>query len=311
MDPLRSSLSRAEAARALGIPISVIDALVTSGAVRCKEDAIPASELETIFRDALLRLYRAEAVPAPQPVKAEEPQIELEAEPLVTHNIAEYNAAPIEVEKPEMRIAVRYVPRRQIGGAFNQVRFTLLQISNTGLRIRHGETLLPGEEAKLTLSLQKPARTFHLRARVVWTSIAQRGDDPTFCISGLRVTDDGDRLREVVALMRDARELAVDEKTTKVERKETPQPLRSVSDDEVAAILKALRRLTSDPIEANRWYTRARFALSEPQVRRAAPVRAADRDQVLGIWEYLERRIDIAKIAGVVNWSHGARAAAV
>jgi PilZ domain len=309
MDPLRSSLSRAEAARALGIPITVIDALVTSGAVRCKGEAIPASQLETLFRDALLRLYRADA--APPPVKAEEPEIAIEAEPLITHNIAEYNAASAETEKPEMRIAVRYMPRRQIGGAFNQVRFTLLQISNTGLRIRHTETLLPGEEAKLTLSLQKPARTFHMRARVVWTSIAQRGDDPTFCISGLRVTDDADRLREAVTLMRDARELAVDEKSAKVERKETPQPLRSVSDDEVAAILKALRRLTSDPIEANRWYNRARFALSEPQVRRAAPVRAADREQVLGIWEYLERRIDIGKIAGVVNWSHGARAAAV
>jgi hypothetical protein len=321
MDPLRSSLSRAEAARALNLPIPVIDALIAGGALRCRNDRIAAGDLESLLRDALLSLYRAEAQPVggaqpqpqaqPQAEPAVETEIELDAEAaVITHNIAEYNEAPQVGDRPDLRIAPRYVPRRQIGGKFNQARFTLLQISNTGLRIRHDETLLPGEEARLTLSLQKPARTFHMKARVVWTSIAQRGDGPTFCISGLRIADDGARLREAVALMRDARELAVDEKAAKVERT-TPQPLRAVSDDEVAEILKALRRLTSDPVEATRWYNRARFAMADSEVRKAAPVRAADREQVLGVWEYLDRRIDIAKIAGVVNWSHSARAAAM
>ena len=48
----------------------------------------------------------------------------------------------------DARIAPRYIPRRSIGGVFNKTKFTVMQISSTGLRIRHDETLLPGEEGQ-------------------------------------------------------------------------------------------------------------------------------------------------------------------
>lgn len=220
------------------------------------------------------------------------------------------------VEKLDLRVAPRYIPRRQVGGTFNQTKFSILQISTSGLRIRHDQTLLPGEEGRLTFALLKPPQSFLLKARVVWTSIAQRGDDPTFCISGLRVVEGVERLRRAVDLLREARELEVDRETTRRSSRDTSTPpspaaLRGLSDEEVASILRAVRKFASDPVEASRWYARARFAMVDEQVRAAIPPRARDREEILGVWEYLERRIDVRKVAGVVSWMRSTRAAVV
>ncbi|HEV8657510.1 MAG TPA: PilZ domain-containing protein [Thermoanaerobaculia bacterium] len=323
MEPLTSLLARDEAPRKLELDRQIIDALIGSGAVRCRvadgQEMIPLGHLEAFFRDALLRLYRSEASEAPgvaaaHDEKAREPlykEIDFdvdEDQAQITRSIREFEE-PV-TEKPDLRIAVRYIPRGQIGGMFNQVKFTVLQISNTGLRIRHQQTLLPGEEAKLTFSLLKASRSFAMRAKVVWTSIAQRGDDPTFCISGLRVTETPDRLCQAVDVLRDKRELQADMATTRRPQSgKTPPALRGVTDEEVALVLKTIRRFASDPIEANRWYARARVAAADEAVRRVAPQRASDREQVLGIWEYLNHSVEIPKIAGIVSWTRNYRTA--
>jgi hypothetical protein len=73
----------------------------------------------------------------------------------------------------------------------------------------------------------------------------------------------------------------------------------------MALVTAAIERFANDPVEANRWYSRARFSLSDENVRRLAPPRPRDREEVLGIWEYLERQVDIGKIAGVMSWVRG------
>lgn len=179
-----------------------------------------------------------------------------------------------------------------------------MQLSTTGLRIRHDETLRPGDVARITVSLQRPARTFAMQARVVWTSIAQRGDSPTFCISGVRVIDLGP-LQQVIHHLREARDLQPDEG-----RRRNASPLSGLTDEEVASIIRTVRRFSADPVEAGRWYSRARFALADEQVRAAAPQRARDREEVVGVWECLDRSIDISKIASVVTWLRQTRASA-
>ena len=78
------------------------------------------------------------------------------------------------------------------------------------------------------------------------------------------------------------------------------------SDDEIAMVTAAIQKFAQDPVEASRWYSRARFALSDEHVRRIAPPRPRDREEVLGIWEYLERQVELEKVAGVVAWSRAA-----
>lgn len=328
MEPLTRTLSREELAVATSLGRRAVDALVNSGTLGTARDGtIAAADAEELLRKALMGLYRAEAAAAPvaaeaPAVKAEpegEQEFEIERFSFDTTPVAEpaapvipFNAPAAEEEGPDLRVAIRYVPRRQIGGTFNRVKFTVAQISNTGLRIRHQESLLPGEEARLSFALMKPPRTFVMKARVVWTSIAQRGGE-SFCISGVRVIDFPERLHQAVDLLREARELSADAtaRRTTASTTRTAAPLRDVSDEEVAAILKAVRHFASDPMDASRWYARARFSVTDEAVRRAAPPRATDREQVLGIWEYLSRRVDLQKIAAVVSWSRNLRTAAV
>jgi hypothetical protein len=296
-------------AEILDLPPSIVDKLVRSGQFPSTSEGVPAEVIQKYLSESFVRLFQAQAaIPVakeePAPMPAREPQTDVES--VIIRSVAEYEEE-MRADAPEMRIAPRFVPRRQIGGTFQHSRITLVQISTTGLRIRHDDVLRPGDVARLTLSLQRPARTFAMQARVVWTSIAQRGDSPSFCISGLRVLDLGP-LQQVLHHLREARDLQADEGRRRANQ--NPMALSGLTDEEVASIIRAVRKFNSDPVEANRWYTRARFALVDDAIRAAAPTRGRDREEVVGVWEYLERKLDLAKVASVMLWLRQTRACA-
>jgi hypothetical protein len=284
-----------QTATILGLPHSAGETLVREGHL----SSMSASAIQTYLSQSFIRLFQAQAA---QP----EPVIEAKEEPndsLITRSIVEFEEE-LRGETPDLRVAPRYVPRRQVGGVFHSMPFTLIQLSTAGLRIRHDDTLRAGDVARLTLSLHRPERIFTMQARVVWTTIAQRGDGLPYCISGLRVVD-AESLQDVIRPLRDARDLHADEG-----RRRRVQPLSGLTDDEVAAIIRVVRRFHSDPAEAARWYGRARFALEDESILAAAPPKARDREEVVGVWECLERRLDIAKVASVVTWLRQTRASA-
>ena len=267
-----------------------------------------------------------DAVPAPdapspvQHAAAPEPELEPEGEsaaiaaPPATQIAIDREVAP-PVQYDDTRTNPRYVPRRQITGIFHDVRFTIVQLSASGLRIRHTDPLLPGDEAKLTFALLSPPRSFVMRARVVWTSAARYGgaSDASFSISGLRITEHGERLAKAVELLLAAHDLEPD-------RRQHPRPgyaadeamaPASVTDDEIALVLKATQRFAADPLEATRWYGRGKFALSDEQVRRAAPPRPRDREEALAVWEFLDRQLELEKVTSILAWTRKSRPRAV
>ena len=350
MPPLSGSLTREEAAELLQLTPPMLDALLERGQLLCHysggEPRIPIAQLETFLRDSLVRLYRFEArldadlvppekaaISSPQsegsrsaatqlplsssieeessiaaaPEPELEPERDFDRETLIT-----IEKEPAEPSYSDTRSAPRYVPRRQITGIFHDVRFTIVQLSATGLRIRHTEPLLPGDEAKLSFALLNPPRSFVMRARVVWTSAARYGSsggDATFSISGLRITEHAERLVKAVDLLLAAHDLEPD-------RRQNPRPgfasdealaPAAVTDDEIALVLKATQRFAADPLEATRWYGRGKFALSDEQVRRAAPVKPRDREEALAVWEFLERQVELEKVSSILAWSRKSR----
>lgn len=319
MRPLTTTLTPAEVANLLEVPPALVDALLDSGRILCHvkngEARIPLAQLEEFFREGLMRVYRAEgaiaetATAAPVvealPVMRDSfevpPAEELPSEPAAQATENQSPITPAEPTPPDQRRVPRYVPRRQIDGIFDDVRFSIVQISATGLRIRHREPLVPGSEAKLTFALLNPARSVVVRARVVWTSLASSGEE-RFAISGLRITEHVERLARAVDSLLATHDLQP-ERRTHQRRASDATAILAASDEEIALITAAMQRFKSDPVEASRWYSRARFALSDENVRRVAPRRPRDREEVLGIWEYLERQIEIEKVANVVAWS--------
>ncbi|HEX7151550.1 MAG TPA: PilZ domain-containing protein [Thermoanaerobaculia bacterium] len=313
MRSLTASLSRDEVSRALELPASVVDALLDSGSLLCHvrdgEPRIPLDQLESFFREGLLRVYRAAAgVTADEPVRREAPQSAAEPaaeEPTVAPTPPPVIpiAAPVEPQhtKPDSRLAPRYIPRRHIEGIFNDLKFTIVQMSGTGLRIKSKESMIPGTEAKLSFALLNPPQSFVLRARVVWTSIAthHKGGE-TFSISGLRVTEHADRLNRAIEILRGTHDLQPERRD--LPRIATENAPSGTTDDEIAMVLGAVQKFSGDPLEASRWYARAKFAVSDENVRRDAPPRPRDREEILGIWEFLDRQIEIPKIIAIVAW---------
>lgn len=321
MDRLKASLSRTEASELLDLDPAVLDALLEKGRILCQysrgEARIPLDQLEGFFREALVRLYRAEAGAVMGPISpsspigpmgqigpigpiAPPPEPEPEPEPVVSAPLPPTPPAP-EALPPELRRAERYVPLRQIGGIFGETKFLILQMSTTGLRIRHQEPVMPGTEAKVSFALLKPARSVVVRARVVWTSIARSGEE-RFSISGLRILDHQERVARAIDLLRAAHELQPERRAQVRRVTDGLVPIEEISDDEIALVTSAVQKFATDPVEAGRWYSRARFAMSDENVRRTAPERPREREEVLGIWEYLDRQVEIPKIAGIVGW---------
>jgi hypothetical protein len=321
------TLRRDELSEVLSLSPKIIDALILTRALETERrdgrEVVTCSQLEKLFRDSLLRVYQAQATRAAAAAAAAskiepEREIELDLEsaaaeeelPVITRTSDEHlmPAPAISDDRPDLRLGARFIPRRQLGGVFREVKLAVLQMSNSGLRIRHIEPLRPGEEARFSFAIQNPPKSFVMRARVVWTSIAQRGEGPSFYISGLKVVTNQDRLAEATELLRAARELHLDESRR---RNNVPMPVHGLPDEDVVAIIRAVRKFANDPTEASRWYTRARFAVADEEVRRAAPRGARDREEVVGIWEYLQRRIDLKAVAGVVQWIRNSSVAAV
>lgn len=279
--------SVAETAEILDLPTSVVDQLVRSGQLPSHGDLVAAEAIQGYLSQSFVRLFRAVAT---APVSAPTP-----AESLIARSIADY--------EEELRIAPRYVAKRALGGTFRDFSFSLMQLSTTGLRIRHDRTVSVGDIGRIAVTLQQPERTFMMHARVIWTTIGQRGGE-TFCVSGLRVLE-SEMIAQLIHELREAGELQVDGG-----RRRSVSPLSGLTDAEVASVIRAVRTFTSNPEEAGRWYTRARLSLADEKIRAGAPPRPRDREEVVAVWEYLDRKLDIAKVAGVVTWLRQTRASA-
>lgn len=310
--PADVTFRRDELSEVLKLSPSVVDALFNAGTLRSQNGGIAAADLERLFRDSLLRLYQAQATRSTKSHVNDEIEIEIESQPdpddsLITRTLDDNIAMG---ERPDLRAGVRYVPRKQLGGTFRDVKFVMLQLSSSGLRIRHDLALQPGDEARLSFAIQQPAKSFVMRARVVWTSISQR-DDRSFYVSGLRVVENVERLVNAAYLLRTARELYVDESGKKTAGRNVPRQVSGLADEEVVAIVQAVRTLAADPAEAAKWYARARFAIADEEVRKAAPRGAREREEVVGVWEYLQRKTDLRAVAGVMQWIRSSQVSAV
>jgi len=72
------------------------------------------------------------------------------------------------------------------------------------------------------------------------------------------------------------------------------QPAPSIPPDQVLLVQHARDRLRDNPNEASKWYNRAKYSLAEGSF-----TNIPHREEVLAVWEYLERSIDIQIIIAI------------
>ena len=79
-----------------------------------------------------------------------------------------------------------------------------------------------------------------------------------------------------------------------------------ISPDQVLLIQHAREKLKENFDEAQKWYSRAYFALRDSRLGNAAELMRYPED-VLAVWEYLERSVPLSTIKRVFDQRHGDR----
>lgn len=184
-----------------------------------------------------------------------------------------------------------------------------------GFQIEHSEPVKLANSAWIEFDNPKTFETIEFRCRVVWSRLSSRLDSrgkPLYR-SGIRIEEADESNRAALQrLLRQATRPDVDsleKKKNKLRAAAEAKALRpivkyqrqsQIESDHVAQIQAARKKLRADPVEAIRWYNRARYSLSAQDhnvVQEAT--RQGYREEVLAVWEYLQRKIPLGMIARV------------
>jgi hypothetical protein len=184
----------------------------------------------------------------------------------------------------------------------------VLDISATGMRIHHERPLRIGSEGRLSFEIPGLQRIWVVRARIQWSRLSSGG-----YLSGVSITDHHDAMAEALACLERLNALeeereSMQHKRDAVQRKQAQRAaMRSAphvdfaqAEEQAALIRATIEQLRRDPLAAQRWYSRARYALAQESIRRLLPSRGRERDEALAVWEALERRVDLRAVCRIV-----------
>jgi hypothetical protein len=200
------------------------------------------------------------------------------------------------------RSTPRFISEDPVPGSFftgaSTIAIAVRDVSVNGAQIEHLHPVRPAMHGRLGIG------DHAFDATVIWTRLTGPGRYRT----GLRIEE---RLDIVAAAIRDLLARGVvhkDEDTLRRRqeaRRERAQRTASLRGDapfmagpstaDVHRIREAREWMMMFPEDATKWYNRARVTASEDHLRIAGSGRT-NREDVLAVWEYLDRRIDLGDV---------------
>ena len=189
-----------------------------------------------------------------------------------------------------------------VAGALTPV--SIRDLSVTGAQIELGHSIRPGTKGLLNIELVE------VQAVVIWSQLAA----PGVYRSGLGIHG---QIDVVAATIRDLlgrglvkkqgdetlrkREEALRQRDETAARIVNPAAKPAgPSEEQLRLVRKARERMLMHPEEAVRWYNRARATATEDHLRIAGSGRP-NREDVLAVWEYLERSIDLRLVVQALS----------
>ena len=220
---------------------------------------------------------------------------------------------PIDVA--ELRRAERYVALDPIPARYGAVDVIIDDLSEGGFQIEHGSPVKLGSSAWIDFENPRTFETIEFRCRVVWSRLSSRQDTngrPLYR-SGVRIEDADEKNRSALQrLLKQATRPDTDSMEKKKKKLRaaaaakasrpsiTIQRQTQMAADQITLIQKTRQRLRADPVEAIKWYNRARYSLSDQDARVVAEVtKQGYREEVLAVWEFLGRKVPLGMIARV------------
>ncbi len=211
----------------------------------------------------------------------------------------------------DLRAIERYVVVEALLGSFGAASVKLLDIAEQGAQIEHAQPLRLGARARLWFKRGEVSASVH--ALVIWSRLSDKPNDEGKLLyrSGLRVEDTQQSFAPAIQALADHGVIRRDTESLErkrrkfVEREQEKSSKPSVKlikteevpSDQALLIQHARERLQNDPEEARKWYNRARYAIVESSSPIAAEIRG--REDVLAVWEYLERSVPLSTIVRV------------
>lgn len=221
------------------------------------------------------------------------------------------------MEISELRVTERFRAAEALPGSFGSATISLLDISSSGAQIEHVQPIRIGSGARLWFKRGEVAVS--VQARMMWSQLSKtpNAHGKYLYRSGLKLEAENFEYSHAVQALLDHGVLSPDRESLERKKKKeadriaakanrpTMKMLRpevEIPSDQQLLIEHARRRLLDDPLEAQRWQQRAKYAVTQGTANIAGDD-IRNREDVLAVWEYLERSVDISTIALVFERS--------
>jgi hypothetical protein len=210
----------------------------------------------------------------------------------------------------DLRRSERFVADRPIAGHFGGTDVTILDLCDSGLQVQHADPLKLAAKGRLGFTVDEMKIT--VPAIVIWSRLSQNSDGHGRLLyrSGIRLEADIELFAKAIVVLAACGRIrpdvtSLDRKRRKVTQRGqeiqsrpivVPQArsMPNIPPDQVLLVQHARDRLRDNPNEATKWYNRARYSLAE-----GSYTNIPYREEVLAVWEYLERSIDVQTIIAI------------
>ena len=221
----------------------------------------------------------------------------------------------------ELRAAERFTAGRPIAATFSGNQVTIVNLSTIGALIEHPGPIRLGTVARF--AIRDGEVSVDVQGFLTWSRLAKTPDDSGKYRyqSGLRI--ESGNIQYAIALhaliksgaMRREPDTLEKKRRRLLERmseKNRPRPRMvqesgdDIPQDQVLLVQHARERLLAAPEEAQKWYQRAKYALTHGATN-VEIEHLRNREEVLAVWEYLERSLDIPTIARAFDKLRGSQ----
>jgi hypothetical protein len=219
-----------------------------------------------------------------------------------------------EVSISDLRGETRFLLLEPMSGTFgSSLEIAVLDLSSNGARIEHSQPVRLGTRGRLVF---RRAPDIHVTAHglAIWSRLSTNKDSRGKLLyqSGIRIDEPPPEFKQAISTLAGSGMLQPDRESLERKRQQLQErsrpplmklirPEQTIPPDHILIVQQARERLKTHPDEALKWYNRARFSLTNDASGAAAAEMIDFREDLLAVWEYLERSIDLLTIVRVLE----------
>lgn len=215
----------------------------------------------------------------------------------------------------DLRGSERYRVLEHLSGSFGAAQVTLIDLAEQGAQVEHAQPLRLATKGRLWFKRGEIAVSLH--AIVVWSRLSKSPNDQGKYLyrSGLRIDEGANDFLMAMQMLAEHGVIRKDVESLERKRKRHEErnaeksgkpvmrqvPTESdITPDQVLLVRHARERLKGNFDEAQKWYSRAYFALRDGRTPLSAELTRYPED-VLAVWEYLERSMPLSTIKRIFD----------